>query len=626
MAGACVASACAPVAAEREPTPTPVYRCGDPVDGDGFEYIVVGSGAGGGPIAARLARAGRRVLLLEAGSDVGDRLEYQVPALHAFATEHPDLAWHYYVDHHAEPGVDESDTKHTDEGILYPRGSALGGSTAVNALVTVLPSRSDWNRIAEITGEPAWRADAMDPYIDRVREWLPVEPPDPTLAIDDPNVTAYLMAAATTLSHESPLGTSVDPFDAVRTSSELGRLLSQDLNDALRRGETTGLYRFPLATTPSGRRWGTRELILNTVADGCPLTVETESFVTKVLFDRSGARPRAVGVEVARGAHLYRASLAPTPPPAERDTLTASREVIVSAGAFNTPQLLMLSGIGDAAQLDERHLDVVADLPGVGQNLQDRYEIAVVSELAEPFELIARCQIGAPNLSDDPCLADWRDGNGPYTTTGFLASTLQRSSGASLADLQIFATPGDVRGYYPGYAEGAVQTRNRFSWVVLEAHTHNRDGEVRLRTTDPFARPDIAFNYYDEADPLADPDLRAMVEAVRFIRATEDEMRRTEQSLVERWPGSDLESDADLAAWIRRESWGHHASCSAAMGADGDPRAVLDARLRVRGVDGLRVVDASIFPEIPGTFIAFPIFMASERAADLVLEDAEDHP
>ncbi|MEA2748772.1 MAG: choline dehydrogenase [Myxococcales bacterium] len=134
----------------------------DPAATSGYEYIVVGSGAGGGPLAARLARAGKRVLLLEAGADVAASLKYRVPAMHALATEDPAMAWWFWVQHSADPAIDREDWKRTADGVMYPRGSALGGSTAVNAMVTVLPSRADWNRIAELTGDRSWRADAMD--------------------------------------------------------------------------------------------------------------------------------------------------------------------------------------------------------------------------------------------------------------------------------------------------------------------------------------------------------------------------------------------------------------------------------------------------------------------------------
>ena len=143
-----------------------------------FEYIVVGSGAGGGPLAANLARQGHSVLLLEAGKETGGKTEYSVPVLHPTATETPDLAWWYFVDHYSDKTRAQQDTKITPEGILYPRGGALGGSTAVNAMITVAPKNSDWDGIAGLTGDASWDAGNMSQYYDRVLRWLSTERQD----------------------------------------------------------------------------------------------------------------------------------------------------------------------------------------------------------------------------------------------------------------------------------------------------------------------------------------------------------------------------------------------------------------------------------------------------------------
>ena len=575
------------------------------------EFIVVGSGAGGGPLAARLARAGHRVLLLEAGDDVGGKLQYQVPAMHALSTENPDLAWWYFVKHHTEAGLDATDSKYTPEGILYPRGSALGGSTAVNAMVTVLPSPSDWNRIAELTGDRAWRAVQMTPYYSKVREWLSVEHPDPRLALDDDQVTGFLTAAATTFT-----GSGL-PTSSVASGANLSSLLQLDLNQQLLGGETTGVFRLPLATK-DGHRNGTRERIVDTVAAGFPLTVITNAFVTRVLWDTSGPIPAAVGVEYVRGKNVYAASLAQQPAPTERLQAFSSREVILSAGTFNSPQLLMLSGIGDTDELARNGLPTLVNRPGVGKNLQDRYEAPVVHELSRPVQVLAGCKLG--NETDDPCLTEWRAGRGVYQTPGFLASVLMRSSDATpLADLQVFAVPSDARGYYPGYSKDSAAAKTRFSWLLLKAHTHNTDGVVSLRDASPFSRPEIHFHSYDERNPLGDPDLLALVEGVKFVRQMQKKMIDT--PVTEVWPGPAQQTDAQLAAWVRKESWGHHACCTDRMGMADDQLSVVDSKFRVIGVQRLRVVDASVFPEIPGTFIALPIFMASERAADAILEE-----
>jgi choline dehydrogenase len=591
----------------------------DPAATIGYEYIVVGSGAGGGPLAARLARAGKRVLLLEAGADVAASLKYRVPAMHALATEDPAMAWWFWVQHSADPAIDREDWKRTADGVMYPRGSALGGSTAVNAMVTVLPSRADWNRIAELTGDRSWRADAMDRYYDRVREWLGVELPDPGLALRDDTVTNFLGAAA-----------RVDQADNAGAVSSLATILGHDVNEALRAGETTGLYRLPLATK-NGARNGSRERVVHTVEEGHPLTVVTNAFVTKVLWDENAAVPTARGVEYVPQHAVYGASLAPQAPTADPVRVFASAEVIVSAGTFNSPQLLMLSGVGSDAQLGKHAIDTKLALAGVGENLQDRYEAAVVSEMATPLDVIAPCRLADDAKADtsgdsgnqgDPCLASWREGEGVYRTPGFLASLLTRSRPEEpLADLQVFAVPTDARGYYPGYAKDSAASKQRFTWLLLKAHTKNHDGTVRLSGPSPFARPVIAFNSYDEKDPLHDPDLLALVEGVKLARRIAEEMRALVPSdpVREVWPGESKSSDADLAAWIRKESWGHHACCTNKMGRADDSSAVVDPAFRVIGARGLRVVDASVFPEIPGTFIALPTYMLAEKAADAIL-------
>ncbi|MDB4935928.1 MAG: oxidoreductase [Labilithrix sp.] len=580
-----------------------------------YEYIVVGSGAGGGPLAARLARAGKRVLLLEAGDDVAKSLTYRVPAMHALATEDPSMAWWFWVQHSKDPAIDRQDWKRTAQGVLYPRGSALGGSTAVNAMVTVLPSRADWNRIAEITGDRSWRADAMDAYYDRVREWLGIELPEPAVALRDDTVANFLGAAA-----------RVDQPDGAGSAASLSTVLGHDVNEALRAGETTGLYRLPLATT-NGERNGARERVVRTADEGHPLTIVTNAFVTRVLWDESAAVPTARGVEYVPQHAVYGASLAQEKVTAEPVQALASAEVIVSAGTFNSPQLLMLSGVGEDTQLAAHEIAARVALPGVGENLQDRYEAPVVSELARPLDVVAPCKLGdqaAAEADTDPCLASWRAGaaDGVYRTPGFLASLLVRSRPEEpLADLQVFAVPTDARGYYPGYAKDSAAAKQRFTWLLLKAHTKNHDGTVKLSGASPFARPVIAFNSYDEKDPLHDPDLLALVAGVKLARRIATEMRALVPSdpVREVWPGPAVSSDDELAAWIRKESWGHHACCTNKMGRNDDPSAVVDSQFRVIGTRGLRVVDASVFPEIPGTFIALPTYMIAEKAADAIL-------
>ncbi|HUS66523.1 MAG TPA: GMC oxidoreductase [Kofleriaceae bacterium] len=604
-------------------------KCDDlGTEGDeAFDYIVVGSGAGGGPLASRLARSGARVLLLEAGADAGDKLSYQVPAFHGMATEDPDLAWWYFVQHYGDPARAAKDSKITGEGILYPRGGTLGGSTAVNAMITVLPKNSDWNGIAALTGDDSWRAENMGRYFGRVSEWLSVERPDGKLALGDLRLLGLVMGAAKEFVDSGHDGPSFNPFDILGNAKQILGVLNRDINDAIAGDEGEGLFSFPLATRQRKRN-GTRERILSTVADGHPLTVRTHALVTRVLFEESGdgGPPRAVGVEFLEGGDLYQADMDRTgeAAPAPRQVF-AAREVILSAGAFNTPQLLKLSGVGPRAELEGLGIPVLVDAPGVGTNLQDRYEVGVVFDSARDIAILEDCTFGE---GADPCLDAWNDGSGAYTSNGGVVSVLMKSDASRPeSDLHMFAVPGSFKGYYPGYSVDAVADRSLVTWVILKGHTENRGGTVTLRSADPTERPDVKFHYFDDGDVDEGQDvndLTAVVNAVEWVRRAGRDTDKLPLfgTFREVWPGSETDTRAEIAEWVKDEAWGHHASCSAPIGPDGDPMAVLDSRFRVRGVAGLRVVDASVFPRIPGTFIVLPIYMVSEKAADVILDDA----
>lgn len=606
---------------------------------DGFDcdYIVVGSGAGGGTVAARLAEAGMDVILIEAGGDPvaegaeGFPCDYKIPAFHPKASENPAMAWDYWVEHYSDPAEAGRDWKRCkDRGIFYPRAGTLGGCTAHNAMIFITPQDSDWRGVAEATGDETWGPEAMAAYQRKVEQcrhrpvrrllagiglddsghgwdgWLPVERAMPAQAFADAPMRETIEKGARAASR----GIS-GPWQALKRLLR-GKL---DPNDRSMNGKA-GLCYAPLATDEHCR-FGTRERLRDVEEKaGGRLRIELHALVTRLLFAPDGG---AAGVEYRKGNHLYRAS--PRSDRAEEGggtvSIRARREVILAAGAFNTPQLLILSGIGPEDQLKAHGIAVREVLP-VGRNLQDRYEVCVLYRLAAPWKSME----GAIFSPDDPVARLWETRRqGLYISNGAALAMKRNSPGCDgEADLFIMALLGAFQGYYPRYSDALREQKDVLSWAILKARTANTAGAVTLRSADPRDPPLIAFNFFD---PGCDPegrDLKAVAAAVAMVREAAAPLLDCNLVTEEICPGREVQGEA-LEQWIRDNAWGHHASCTCPMGPR-DKGGVLDGRLRVHGVERLRVVDASIFPRIPGYFIVSAIYMAAEKAADMILEDA----
>ncbi len=686
-----------------------------------YDYIVIGSGAGGGPLAARLALAGQKVLVIEAGSDTAipgqeyPEETYTIPAFHAAATEDRETSWDFSVRHYSNDKKQAEDTKYDPAmdpsrhggigkgGIFYPRAAAIGGCTSHHAMIIIRPNDSDWEEIADLTGDQSWRSENMQGYFPKIENCLyyavyrgffgkflhglqklfaiinPAVHLDPNghghkgwqpTSFIDPLVIAAIVRGDRVFLKLlfDVVWSALSGRSASRAFKEAATHLQilQFLDPNSRAKYVPDRARLSLISigTDGSRRIGLREWLLNVAKDPKnALTLKTETQATRLIFEKPGTAgaPRAIGVEVELGANLYRASRGQPRPTGEKRQYFAKKEVIVSGGSFNTPQLLMLSGIGDAAHLKKMGIDgprdaagdlvsPVINLPGVGRNLQDRYEVSVVSELKRDFSTLKGATFqpdpsippGDPDKTNDPLLKKWRtDHGGLYATNGGALAFMMSSKVNTRKedpDLFVFGIPAAFRGYYWGWSKELLwrtkgagsDQRNLWSWVILKAYTDNNQGLVRLRTADPFDVPDIDFNSFPNG--ASDRDADALVETVGRIRETNKKIKGLKDEVQ---PGASLDTSTELNDWVRQQAWGHHACGTCRMGRDvwranvkhlEDGGAVLDSKFRVHGVENLRVVDASVFPRIPGYFIVTPVFMIGEKAADTILQDRPSYP
>jgi choline dehydrogenase len=532
---------------------------------DRFDIVIVGGGSAGCVLANRLSEdASTRILVLEAGRpDWRFDVFLHMPAALAFPIGSPLYDWGYRSE--PEPHLN-------GRRVYHARGKVLGGSSSINGMIFQRGNPLDYERWASFAGMAAWDYAHCLPYFKRMETCLAAAPDDPYRGHTGPLILERGPAA-------SPLFEAF--FEAVQ---EAGYSLTDDVNGF--RQEGFGAFD---RNIHRGRRLSAATAYLRPTMRRRNVEVRTSTLVTRVLFDGH----RATGVEYATGGsggtHHVEAG-----------------EVILSGGAINTPQLLQLSGVGDAPRLRELGIEPIADLPGVGSNLQDHLEVYVQHASREPVSM----QPHATEKWRRPWIGfQWLFfRSGPGATNHFEGGGFVRGDeDVAYPNLMFHFLPLAIR------YDGTAPAGGHGYQVHVGPMYSDARGSVRITSTDPRRHPSLRFNYLS-----TDQDRREWLEAIGVARHILGQPALERYDAGETSPGAAVETDAQVLDWVRRDAeTALHPSCTARMGTDGE--AVVDpATMRVHGLDGLRVVDASVFPTVTNANIYAPVVMVAEKAADLI--------
>lgn len=523
------------------------------------DFVIIGSGSAGSAMAYRLSEDGRHsVIVIEYGvPDVGPLI--QMPAALSFPMNMATYDWGFSTEPEEHLG---------GRSLVTPRGKVLGGSSSINGMVYVRGHARDFDHWSE-SGAQGWAYTDVLPYFKRMENshggqegWRGSDGP------------LHIQRGR----RDNPL------FQAfIEAGREAGFELTQDYN-----GEKQEGFGPMEQTIHEGRRWSAANAYLKPALKR-PNVKLVKGLARKIVLEGK----RAVGVEIEAGRSFT--------------TIRARREVIIAASSINSPKLLMLSGIGPAAHLKAHGIDVVADRPGVGQNLQDHLEVYIQQECTQPITLYSKLNL----FSKARIGAQWlffKTGDG--ATNHFESAAFVRSkAGVEYPDIQYHFLPAAIR-----YDGKAAAESHGFQAHVGPMRSKSR-GSVTLRSANPREKPVIKFNYMSHEDDWA--DFRHCVRLTReiFGQAAFDPYRGAEIQ-----PGGNVQSDAEIDDFLRDHvESAFHPCGTARMGAVDDPFAVVDPECRVIGVDNLRVADSSIFPRITNGNLNGPSIMVGEKAADHIL-------